>query len=124
MSTSIIEKDYNLPIRPYSQNELHFNREDLFIKLRLGKVRAYHKCNHFYYVKKNGRKEKEILENKNEDCGNCSVCWKLHKTPRHLTNKAALLIDAYCERFYKFPEFLSWEYADLELIFYKWLYEQ
>lgn len=124
MSTSILDQEYNEQTRPYSQNELHFNREKLFSKLRIGKVRAYHKCNHFYFVKENGRKEKEILEYKNEDCGNCSVCWKLNKTPRHLKTKAKSLIDAYCDRFYQFPLFLSYDDSDVEIIFYKWLYEQ
>ena len=124
MSTSILDQEYNEKTRPYSQNELHFNREKLFSKLRIGKVRAYHKCNHFYFVKENGRKEKEILEYKNEVCGNCSVCWKLNKTPRHLKTKAKSLIDAYCDRFYQFPLFLSYDDSDVEIIFYKWLYEQ
>ena len=124
MSTSILDQEYNEPNRPYSQNELHFNREKLFSKLRIGKVRAYHKCNHFYFVKENGRKEKEILENKNEDCGNCSVCWRLNKTPHYLKNKAKGMVDAYCETFYSFPNFLSYDNADLEIVFYKWLYEQ
>lgn len=124
MSTSILDQEYNEQTRPYSQNELHFNREKLFSKLRIGKVRAYHKCNHFYFVKENGRKEKEILGYKNEDCGNCSVCWKLNKTPRHLKAKAKSLIDAYCERFYQFPLVLLYDDSDVEIIFYKWLYEQ
>lgn len=124
MSTSILDQEYNEPNRPYSQNELHFNREKLFSKLLIGKVRAYHKCNHFYFVKENGRKEKEILENKNEDCGNCSVCWRLNKTPRYLKNKAKGMVDAYRETFYSFPNFLSYYNADLEIVFYKWLYEQ
>ena len=102
----------------------------MFGKFRIGKVRAYHKCNHFYFVKENGKKEKEILEYKNEDCGNCSVCWKLNKTPRNLKTKAKCLIDSYCDRFaysdrfYDLPKFLSYEDADLEIVFYKWLYEQ
>ena len=123
MSTSILDQEYNESTRPYSQNELQFNREKLFSKFRIGKVRAYHKCNHFYFVKENGRKEKEILEYKNEDCGNCSVCWKLNKTPRHLKTKAKSLIDAYCDRFYNLPTFLSYDDSNVEIIFYKWLYE-
>tara|TARA_Y100000389_G_scaffold61028_1_gene57148 strand:+ start:4380 stop:4754 length:375 start_codon:yes stop_codon:yes gene_type:complete len=124
MSTSILDQEYNEQNRPYSQNELHFKRENLFSRFRIGKVRACHKCNHFYFVKENGRKEKEILEYKNEDCGNCSVCWKLNKTPRHLKAKAKSLVDAYCDRFYEFPSFLSYDDSDVEIVFYKWLYEQ
>lgn len=124
MSTSILEHEYNEQTRPYSQNELHFKREKLFSKLRIGKVRAYHECNHFYFVKENGKKEKEILESGNEHCGNCSVCWKLNKTPRHLKAKAISLIDAYCNRFYEFRSFLSYDDSDVEIVFYNWLYEK
>jgi hypothetical protein len=124
MSTSILEQEYKEPNRPISQSELHFNKCNLFRKLHIGKVRAYHKCNHFYFVKENGRKEKEIMETDNLDVGNCSVCWKLNKTDRKLKTKARSLIDAYSRNFYEYPDFLSYDKADLELIYYKWLYDE
>ena len=124
MSTSILEQEYVKPDRPYSQRELNFKRECLFRRLRVGKVRAHHKrCDHFYLVKDNGRKQKEI-EEKSKDVGNCSVCWKLDKTPRFLKSKALLLINTYSRTFYKPLDFLSYENADLENVYYKWLYKE
>jgi hypothetical protein len=124
MSTSILEQEYIEPCRPYSQRELQFNRERLFRTLRVGKVRAHHKrCDHFYLVKENGRKQEEIKK-KSENIGNCSVCWKFNKTPRHLKSKARSLINAYCNTFCEPLDFLSYENADLENVFYKWLYEE
>ena len=125
MSTSILEQEYVEPCRPYSQRELQFNRECLFRTLRVGKVCAHHKrCDHFYLVKENGRKQKEIEEKKSEDVGKCSVCWKFNKTPQHLKSRARSLINEYCNTFYKPLDFLSYENADLESAFYRWLYEE
>ena len=125
MSTSILEQEYVEPCRPYSQRELQCKRECLFRTLRVGKVRARHKrCEHFYLVKDNGRKQKEIEEKKSEDVGNCSVCWKFNKTPRHLKTRARSLINAYCNTFYETLDFMSYENTDLESVFYRWLYEE
>ena len=121
---SILESEYTGPSRPYSQNELKYLRENLYKNLRLGKERASHsKCCHFYYVKENSRKEKEILEtNRSENIGNCSVCWKINKSKPYLRNKAECLVESYCETFYKEPEKYTYDLLDLETIFYKWLY--
>ena len=63
MTTSILETPYVKPERPYSQNELKYNRDRLYRNLRLSSIRAEHdECKHFYLVRKNGRKEKEIIE--------------------------------------------------------------
>lgn len=125
MTTSILEQEYIEPDRPYSQRELQYNRNRVFRSLRIGKTRAHHKrCDHFYYVKENGRKEKEIKETKNEDVGNCSVCWKFNKTPRRVKARARNLINSYCSQFYDPPKYMSYETSDLETIFYKWLYEE
>ena len=122
--TSILESEYVEPNRPYSQNELGFNRSRLFRNFRLGKHRANHKrCNHFYLVRSNGRKEREMIETKNDDVGNCSVCWKLSKTPSYLREKAQGLIQQYTDRFEREPRFLTYERNDLENVFYQWLYE-
>lgn len=122
--TSILESEYIEPTRPYSQNELGFNRDKLFRNLRLGRYKARHKrCNHFYLVRSNGRKEREIIETKNDDVGNCSVCWKLSKTPSYLREKAQGLIQQYTERFAFERPFLTYERNDLENVFYQWLYE-
>jgi hypothetical protein len=121
---TVLETEYIVPVRPYSQNELAQMRENLYNNLRLGKVIAIHsQCKHFYLVKKNGRKEKEILEQKYNDAGNCSVCWKIGKTRVGLRSNALNLVQHYQEIFYKEPKYLSYNLIDLESIFYRWLYE-
>lgn len=120
---SILEQEYVEPERPYSQKELQYIRDRNFRSLRVGKVRAEHdKCQHFYYVKENGRKEKEIKEKNCNDIGNCSVCWKMTKTPKHLRSRGNNMVTAYCDTFYNTPKFLNYDKVDLETIFYKWLY--
>jgi hypothetical protein len=124
-TTSILEQEYMEPDRPYSQKELQFNRERVMKMLRVGTTRAHHKrCDHFYNVKIHGRKEKEIKEEKDCDVGNCSVCWKFNKTPRHLKTIARSLISAYCTDFYESSTYLSFDNVDIETTFYKWLYEE
>jgi hypothetical protein len=124
LNKSILESEYIEQSRPYSQNELKYLRENLYKNLRLGKQIAVHsKCRHFYYVKENSRKEKEILEkNTTENVGNCSVCWKLNKTSEHLKDKAWSLVETYSDTFYKEPKNYIYDLLDLETIFYKWLY--
>jgi hypothetical protein len=125
MTTSILEKDYIEPTRPYSQKELEYIRTNTFRSMRIGQTRAIHKkCNHFYYVKENGRKEKEIKEENSSDVGNCSVCWKFNKVPKHLKGLARNLIDEYNKRCYEVPTYLTYEIVDLEITFVKWLYEE
>lgn len=124
MSTSILETPYIKPTRPYSQNELKYKREKLYRDLRLSKTYARHACcNHFYLVRKNGRKEKEIIEKNSNDVGNCSVCWKLNKTPKYLKDNAYDLVNEYMNIFYKERDYLTYADVDLEKVFYKWLYE-
>jgi hypothetical protein len=119
---SVLEVDYAEPQRPYSQLELSNMRQRLFRQLRLGKVRAQHeKCGHFYLTKENGRKEKDITDQNSSDCGNCSVCWKINKTPKNLKNKAQNLVHEYSKIFYEDPTYLTYEDVDLENAFYKWL---
>jgi superoxide dismutase len=119
---SILESEYIEPTRPYSQHELSDMRTSLYRQLRLGKEKAFHrKCNHFYFVKENGRKEKEIKENSN-NIGNCSVCWKIMNTPTEIRHKAYDLTKAYTSEFGSDPEFLTYSLYDIENIFYRWLY--
>jgi len=123
--TSILNSEYVEPTRPYSQKELEQNRIQTYRSMRLGKTRAHHRrCDHFYLVKDNGRKEKEMKENNSNDMGNCSVCWKVNKTPRNLKNAASSLVSGYSNAFYDEPEFLDHGSVDLETSFYKWLYEE
>lgn len=122
--TSVLEIKYVEPARPYSQKELRQERENLRHSLRLGKLRAYHKrCDHFYLARQNGRKEKEMLENKSADVGNCSVCWKLGKMSNGLKNDANGLVQSYSDIFYDEPKCLTYGCVDVENVYYRWLYE-
>jgi hypothetical protein len=121
--TNILETEYVEPTRPYSQNELRDMRRSLYRQLRLSNEKAYHqKCNHNYFVKQNGKKEKEMKESGN--VGNCSVCWKLSKTPNSIKHKAYELISIYCREFGKEPEIITYNLFDLENVYYRWLYEE
>ena len=118
--SSVLESVYVEPTRPYSQNELCEMRNKLFKKLHIGDILATHmKCNHTYYVKKNGKKEQEINEHNN--AGNCSVCWKLNKTPKFLKERAKDLIYMYKDTF---SNKMSYESNDVETAFYTWLYSE
>ena len=120
--TSVLDSNYIPPSRPYSNNELSDIRENFFKKLYLSNIKAVHKnCNHFYFVKENGRKEKELIEN-NDNVGNCSCCWKFSKTPDFLVDKAKQLIDIYYDNFVVQPEHLTYTLLDIEMSYYKWLY--
>ena len=121
---SILESEYNEAQRPYSILELNEMRKNLYKHLKLSSVKSYHnKCNHFYYVKENGRKEKEIKEKGTEyDVGNCSCCWKLHNTPSYLKDKAYEMVNFYNKNFYNEKGDYNYDLYDLETTFYKWLY--
>jgi len=121
---SILELGYIKPTRPYSQNELADNRIKTRQHLKLGDHFAHHtRCQHFYLARVNGRKEKEILEaGTGTDIGNCSVCWKVLRTPQNLKEAAYDLIQSYCETFLEEPEVLTHSNVELEYAFYKWLY--
>ena len=122
---SVIEIPYIKPERPYSQNELQFKRDKLYRNLRLSKMRACHEgCNHFYLVRKNGRKEKEIIQTGCNLVNNCSVCWKLKKTPKHLKDIAYDLVEGYMKEFENPRKFLTYSDIDLERVFYTWLYDE
>lgn len=125
--THILDAPYVPPTRPYSQAELAEKRKELYNSLRLGNYISHHKkCKHFYYVKKGGRKEKEMIENNTEDPGNCSVCWNLHKTPPSHMNMAMDLVNEYHDiigsDYNKQSTYLSYQKLDLETTYYKWLY--
>ena len=121
---SVLEQKYSEPERPYSQKELQYMRNSTYRSMRIGSIRAEHnKCRHFYLVKDNGRKEKQIVEQKNNDTGNCSVCWKISKSPRHLKQNALNLVNVYCKIFFEEPKYLTYQDIDTETAFYKWLYQ-
>lgn len=121
---SILEKDYIPQLRPYSQDELKNMQTTLYKTLRIGDVFANHEsCGHFYRVKNNGRKEKEIKESSSVNCGNCSVCWKFKNTPKNIQNIASDMIKSYCNDFGKDNFYLTYDLIDLESVFYQWLYK-
>ena len=103
--------------------DLQHKRKKLFEELNLSDIKVFHKCNHFYYVKRNGRKEKEMKEkNSNYNIGSCSCCWKLHNTPTRLKQRAYELVNVYTKNLYSEPEKLTFNIFDLESTYYKWLY--
>jgi hypothetical protein len=120
-SKSILEMEYKKPEnRPYSQDELLFYKNKLFKNLNIGTNKAYHEqCEHSYFVKIGGRKENKINEN-DKNIGNCSVCWKFHKTPNNLKETAKGLINTYYNK--KDKDYLTYDDVDLESSFYLWLY--
>lgn len=125
--SSILESSYIEQNRPYSQHELYDLRNKLFSDLKLGKMYAKHnKCHHFYLVKENGKKEKELKNN--IESNNCSVCWKLNKTEERLKSKAYDLVNVFSDKFYIFSNkpsdkiFYTYNMLDLETVYYKWLY--
>lgn len=123
--SSVLENEYIEPTRPYSQNELKELQKKLYRKLRLSKHIAYHSyCKHFYRVKKNGHKEKEIIDKKSNNIGNCSVCWKLSKTNNYLVETAHDVVAAYSQEFWDKKNYLTYCNLDLERVFYTWLYEK
>ena len=127
---SILENDYEAPTRPFSQKELQEGLKRLKYRLRLSdqKVR-YTNTGYIYHVKKGGRKEAEIIEkleqdaeNGNVDVGNCSIRWKLSRTPRDLRDVALDVIDSYTH-FKKNPPYkLSHYNLEIFKMFYTWLY--
>ena len=122
---SILESKYIEPNRPYSQNELKDMIDLLYKKYHLSNLRAEHKrCNHIYNVIENGKKETDIKNKKVNYVGNCSVCWKLSKTPLFLQNNAYNLVSEYTEIFYERPTKFNHLMIDLENSYYKWLYNE
>ena len=125
MNCNILESEYIEPTRPYSVDEIKELRKKLYHKQRLGKMRIHHKrCDHFYSTKINSRKEKEMMEQKCSDIGNCSVCWKLGKTQGYLREKSKNMVWSYCNTFYQEPLVITYNNLDLETVFYTWLYQE
>lgn len=122
---SVLESDYIPPTRPYSQKELQDMRQKMFDRLHIGTQMIKHPdTGYFYYAKKGGRKERESKEHNSENIGNCSVTWKLSRTPNSLKHIAQNMVDEYCESFKDTPKRLTYYLVDLECVFYTWLYEE
>lgn len=124
MNLSVLEKPPVEPDRPYSQKELSFMKQNVLRKLHLGtQMIAHQDCGHFYYAKINGRKEKEAKESNTCDVGNCSVCWKLNRTPRRLRKNAIDLVNDYCHYFATDVNY-TYNLVSLEADYYTWLYNE
>ena len=120
---SILESTYIEPNRPISINEMDYLRKNFYKTYNISSTIAKHtNCNHFYFVKKNGKKESEIL--KKNSYGNCSVCWKLYKTPKPLKDKAYYMVECYYKIFNNIDStnIIDYNKLDLEKTFYMWLY--
>jgi len=126
--------------RPYSNLELKSIRTNYLDRLRLSQHVIKHiSCDHCYYVRKNGRKEKQIVNEQYSN--NCSVCWKIkyekkNNNDQHFINIMNMIKDYY---FYN-KEILTDEeikYNDkyipsnelykrilTEKTFYEWLYDK
>jgi hypothetical protein len=129
MSKSVLEKDKSNIERPYSLKELETLHLDFLKKLHIGKTYAYHRdCDHSYLCRAGGKKEKEIIESQGKNSGNCSVCWKLRKTPQNLQNSASDLVYYYINCTRNSPSCFNppRTYFDFELEtdFYTWLYSE
>ncbi len=120
MSTSVLEKTCSYEDRPYSRKELESLHRNLLRRMRIGNIYISHPdCNHGYYCKAGGKKEKDMKESNGENTGNCSVCWKLNRTPKKLKKAARDLINYYMDRsplFYSPPS--SYFLLELETDFY------
>ncbi len=125
---SVLKSRYKRPTRPYSQKELSDLHDKNLSSLGIGFTNVCHtKCGHSYYVKTGGRKERLIKESNNaRDIGNCSICWKMGRTPPDLRSYANDIINAYLDD--KEYEMNSKENRlvhrsiELERVFFTWLY--
>ena len=121
---SCLYNEWVEPERPYSQRELDTLENDFFEKMQLStELSTLHNgCGHAYLVKKNGAKFKDLLaEPEMRDVGNCSVCWKLGRTPRELRYLANDFI-----RIYNLEASTRKTFYDYQVkrTFYTWLYNE
>ena len=123
----LLYTDYIKPTRPISVNELKELRLNTYRKLRLSSSRVFHtKCNHFYNIKLNSRREEMVKTNEsNIDIGNCSVCYKINKIKNKKHRSLAIDMSSnYFEIFeHESKNINHWEYS-LEKLFYEWLYQK
>jgi hypothetical protein len=83
------------------------------------------RCGHTYFVKMYGQKYKDMLElDSCTDVGNCSVCWKLRRTPRGLAERAKYFVDTYksvSEFMNANQGYFTYDDLQIEKIFNTWL---
>ena len=123
-SDNVLLSKYVEPSRPYSKNELKEMENNLYKRFKLSdKFVSHTKCKHFYLVKENSQKDKDIIaNNSNIDVGNCSVCWKVNNTTKDIRHLAKEMIYHYSNEFKNEPANLTYDLFDLENIYYQWLY--
>lgn len=124
MSQSVLEQPFVVDSRPFSAKELWQKRQKTVKRFHLGNITIDHpRCRHCYLAKAGGRKEQEAKASEGKNLGNCSVCWKMRKTPEHLRPAAAELVDAYINISPdRFDPPASAYHVELERVFYTWLY--
>ena len=131
IDNSILHSTYVECNRPISKNEIKDEVKKFMKDNKISEERVYHtKTKYNYYVKKFGKKEKEILEKKqmneeeyNINIGNCSVTWKLSKTPHELRNKAKAIINDYMDcNNDENKDKINYYKLELMKVFYTWLY--
>lgn len=127
---SVLHMDWNGASRPYSQRELINLEEQLFTRLQVSDelIVRHAECGHTYRVKKNGVRYKQLLEEPipeegYPDVGNCSVCWKKHKTPRNLKSLVDDFITVHDEDLEDSERKTLYSY-EVKRIFYSWLYNE
>jgi len=120
---SVLNSDYVEEERPFSQLELNQMRNTCFSELKLSKQQIQHlKCGHRYYAKMFSQKYKDLMDSGNNDIGNCSICWKRHKTPRLMSDRLNYFIDTYqdiCENNATYRTFFD---LTIERILHTWLF--
>ncbi len=117
----VLNGKYPPATRPYSQLELAEIRTKNLRRLSVGNQMACHDCGHIYFAKENGKKE-ERIKNGEDDIGQCSVCWKLKRTPPELRGRAQDLVDEYQYHFSDKPAKWSHYIVHIEQTYYRWLY--
>ncbi len=117
----VLNGKYPPATRPYSQLELAEIRTTNLRRLSVGNQMACHDCGHIYFAKENGKKE-ERIKNGEDDIGQCSVCWKLKRTPPELRGRAQDLVDEYQYHFSDKPAKWSHYIVHIEQTYYRWLY--
>ena len=126
MEKSVLETEYAPPDRPLSEKELNNMRKKMLKELFIGSVLIDHSCGHFYHAKSGGKKEREYIDSKGQYRGNCSVCWKLQRTPKRLRQCAETLVEAYIYNNSgdRSQDSLTYSRLDTETCFYTWLYTE
>jgi hypothetical protein len=120
-SQSILYTEWSEPDRPYSQKELVVLTEKLYTDLHIVDMAVTHpKCGHSYRIKNGVRYKKLKEQHQDDDVGNCSVCWKISKTPKELQNLVKDFVELHSDDLTS-SRHTYFSYT-VKNIFYTWLY--